>query len=856
MDREILQEALQIDYQLRSTFFYRKLYELGFNGFLAEIEKLIEISDNFNWEGRHNWGISETAWNILEESKIPKIAVFAHPRVLLEQPKLSGYYRSVAVLPQKAAKKLAFSSIDSIEEGKGKLSQDRALILCQLYNSHSSLIIESTNEYSQTDMQALMYASAGAQINGSWLNKIGEEAELLTRRILIRLLLDAQYIVAAILKDGSSRLDSEYLQDLVDKVDLLSGVRLINQTSIIFSTEPDLSLLNPSGEIVAVIEVKGGKDTAGALERYGAAKKSFEEAKRFNPHVTTIFLASCITDEVNRRLQNDEIVNYVYNLTQIVTSEEARYHFASDVLRFIDINIDVDKKIQSNESTQNSKKKVKQLNLPLEFDRKSKSDLTILNFSHEKVCEESARISLESQYAELLEETDEFNRKLVSYQGNKGEVAHGWIRYKEGFSFKLVEQLIKKFGIRPDDTILDPFCGSGTTLLVCKALGINALGFEILPICHLMWEAKAQLENYNIEELTNIFEQLIKANPSRTEFKFPHITITKDAFPAQTENDLMFFSNWINTQQISKEAKVLYQLLITSILEEVSYTRKDGQYLRWDYRSQKVQTRNQSRLSKSKNPIKAFNKGNLPTVKEALLSAFKTVLFDISSLQDILPKKSQQDVIRGSVLELLPKYESDRFSGVITSPPYCNRYDYTRTYALELAYLGVDESEIRALRQNQLCCTVENRSKLNRLTQIYRDINKVDRFENICKIFNENSAFREVNNALATRQKRGEINNQGILSMVEGYFCELTFLFAEIFRTCKKGAYVAFVNDNVRYGGEIIPVDMICTEIAETIGFVPEKIYVLPQRKGNSSQQMGRFGKESLRKSITVWRKP
>lgn len=356
MDKDILKEALQIDYRLRSTFFYRKLYELGFNSFLAEIEKLIALSDNFSWEARDNWGISETAWNILEKSNIPKIAVFAHPRVIQEQPKLSAYYRSIAVLPQKAAKKLAFSSIDAIETGKGKLSLDKALILCQLYNSHSSLIIESTNEYSQIDIQALMYASAGAQINGSWLNKIGEEAELLTRRILIRSLTEGQYIVAAILKDGSSRLDAEYLEDLVDKVDLLLGVRLNNQTSILFSSEPDLSLLNPAGEVVAVIEVKGGKDTAGALERYGAAKKSFEQAKRINPNVTTIFLASCITDEVNRRLQNDELVNYIYDLTQIFTDEKMRYRFAADVLKFIDIRIELDNKIQSINSTGNQEK--------------------------------------------------------------------------------------------------------------------------------------------------------------------------------------------------------------------------------------------------------------------------------------------------------------------------------------------------------------------------------------------------------------------------------------------------------------------------------------------------------------------
>lgn len=455
-----------------------------------------------------------------------------------------------------------------------------------------------------------------------------------------------------------------------------------------------------------------------------------------------------------------------------------------------------------------------------------------------------------------MEETEDFNRKLVSYQGNKGEIAHGWIRYKEGFSFKLVELLIKEFGIRQGNTILEPFCGSGTTLLVCKALGINALGFEILPVCHLMWEAKSYLEKYDVEELTDTFNRLIETEPNKAELAFPHIVITKDAFSQKTENDLMFFSAWIEDQTVSKETKALYRLLITSILEEVSYTRKDGQYLRWDYRSDKVQQRNQARISKGKKPVKQFYKGEIPTVKESLLCAFEKVLFDIKPLQRNLELEGYQNVVKGSVLEILPKYEGDQFSGVITSPPYCNRYDYTRTYALELAYLGVDELEVRKLRQNQLCCTVENRSKLSRLEQIYRENNRLDDFKRINQIITENSVFREINSALRVRQERGEINNPGILSMVEGYFYELSFLFAEIFRTCKKGAYVAFVNDNVRYGGEIIPVDVLCTEIAELIGFIPEKIYVLPQRKGNSSQQMGRFGREELRKSITVWRKP
>ena len=91
--------------------------------------------------------------------------------------------------------------------------------------------------------------------------------------------------------------------------------------------------------------------------------------------------------------------------------------------------------------------------------------------------------------------------------------------------------------------------------------------------------------------------------------------------------------------------------------------------------------------------------------------------------------------------------------------------------------------------------------------------------------------------------------------MVNGYFLELTFIYAELFRLCKKGAKIAFVNDNVRYGGEVISVDYLSTELAEQIGFNPVKVYSLKQQKGNSSQQMAKFGRVALRKSITVWNK-
>ncbi len=476
-------------------------------------------------------------------------------------------------------------------------------------------------------------------------------------------------------------------------------------------------------------------------------------------------------------------------------------------------------------------------------------------YANDGVTSCKARIALELKYASLLTPTDEFNRKLVSYQANKQARLHNWLKYKEGFSAQLVETLLGKFGIGPGQKILEPFAGSATTLLVAKELGIDATGIEILPVCHLAWQAKSRYREYDLVELHQILKWAEETSPDLNNSAFPHITITETAFPPEQESQLMWYREQLETMAVSNLTKLLLQLVLMSILEDISFTRKDGQYLRWDSRAPKAQKRDARRVTQDKPPFKAFDKGKVFETKEAFLTALKQVIFGIESMRANGELPGQQDLIEGTVLETLPKLEGEQFDAVITSPPYCNRYDYTRTYALELAFLGADEDEVRNLRQELLSCTVENRSKLGRLEAFYSSIDRSADFERVVNVVNSNPALQEALNAIRTRGAKGDLNNKGVIRMVEGYFTELAFVILELHRVCRVGAHVAIVNDNVRYGGEIIPVDLLMTDLAASFGFCPETVFVLPQRKGNSSQQMGKYGREANRKSIVVWSK-
>jgi len=128
-------------------------------------------------------------------------------------------------------------------------------------------------------------------------------------------------------KESPVIFDSSNYLSHIEKVEELKGFKLRNNKTILFSSDPDVELVNSDGTTLAVIEIKGGRDTAGALERYGAAKKSFEDAQSYNPNVVTVFLANCITKSVESKILEDKTFSKYYDLSTFLTNDDNKMNF-------------------------------------------------------------------------------------------------------------------------------------------------------------------------------------------------------------------------------------------------------------------------------------------------------------------------------------------------------------------------------------------------------------------------------------------------------------------------------------------------------------------------------------------------
>lgn len=450
-----------------------------------------------------------------------------------------------------------------------------------------------------------------------------------------------------------------------------------------------------------------------------------------------------------------------------------------------------------------------------------------------------ARQALLEKYSGIMEINHSLSRQLVSYQGNKLAPGLRWLKYREGFSDSLIRHLFATAGWGKGHRILDPFSGIGTTAMRASLDG-EGTGIELMPVGITVTRAIASLSVMSLSELKTLRKEILSCfrRKPKEKFFFNHVPISQGAFSDVCESQIACYREL--EERSTENNRHLLRTLALAVLEEVSFTRKDGQYLRWDSRSGRSKAR--------------LNKGPLLDFATAISLRIEQVIEDLPRIHEVC-KPSQVRLIQGSSLERMPMLPSNYFDGVVTSPPYANRYDYTRTYALELAYCDYSNEDIKALRQTLLSATVENRSKVETLAKLFNDLGRGGDIHRIMAQVNSNGALNEVLNCLTRSGARGDLSNLNVISLVRNYFIEMAVIISEIARVLKVGGKVFMVNDNVQYAGEEVPVDLILSSLAEQNSMSIEKIWMLAKGKGNASQQMGKYGRREIRKCVYVWEK-
>jgi hypothetical protein len=340
-------------------------------------------------------------------------------------------------------------------------------------------------------------------------------------------------------------------------------------------------------------------------------------------------------------------------------------------------------------------------------------------------------------WIELTQEKLEL-RNTISYVGNKSLPLLRLFRYKEAFSLAFVQQMINELKLSDSDLVLDPFCGMGTTLLASGINGISGIGIDKSPLALFISKTLPLLLTIEPCYLRETYQQLI----SHLE-KQPLASIAKDvpiikiAFLPDVLTTLRKLKSAIDN--LDTPIRDAIMLLFLSILEDCSYTSKDGQFLRLNRRKNIAE------------PIKLL---------ENKIYEAEQDLYLVEQLgwrrKWRAPIVMQCDARQMSqcLLHVSP-------TAIITSPPYANRYDYIRSYTLELCFGFVrNYEELKALRSDMLRSHIEARVNPDEYPSHY--------------------IAQEIIKSL--EQRRSKLNNPRIPLMLRGYFVDMELVIKEFAR--------------------------------------------------------------------------
>ncbi len=371
---------------------------------------------------------------------------------------------------------------------------------------------------------------------------------------------------------------------------------------------------------------------------------------------------------------------------------------------------------------------------------------------------------------------------------------HRWLVFPHSFAPELVSWLIGQLDLDRRGTLLDPFCGAGTTLLEGERHGFSPVGVDLLPLAVLASRAKLiRPSRGDLRAARKRAVRAARAAPAR----IPRSALLRRAFTPMGHGRLV-----ASLQSASGPGADCVRLATLAIAPRFSSLVADGGWLR---------------VSESE---------LLPRlIPDTLDEALSKMEEDVGEE----PTRGSAQIHHADA-RALPLRDCS-VDAVITSPPYPNRHDYTRVFAVELE-LGFSLGDsVKALRYGALRSHPEAQC-----------VPKPDGYRS------PRGLRKEVGRVSTLHPDRR------IPRMLDGYFIDLHLVLRDLARVVRRGGVVALVVGNAQYAGVSIPVDDHLVRLARQVGFSVIDVVVLRLR-GNSAQQMATHGRRPSRESAVLLRR-
>jgi len=420
---------------------------------------------------------------------------------------------------------------------------------------------------------------------------------------------------------------------------------------------------------------------------------------------------------------------------------------------------------------------------------------------------------LERKYSGMMEKTDKLHLNVSTRASNDG--IYDWFPMVQRFTWSFLSEIFKGEELKESQIILDPFMGSGNTLVACLEFGKKGYGVDVSPFFWFITHVKTS--EYSVSDFGEAIDEIGHTRVKKYDDEIPELSSFATLFDRERLCTLFKFKNM--ALGLDSKAKELLLFALVSELINFSMATRYGKGLRKEKLKKPidVETTLRLKLMKMKKDYELFNQKTTFLQRELF-----PLLGDARSLNHITDPTGRRNT--------LPKGQIDC---VITSPPYCNSADYVEMYKLEHWFLDCVKSykEFRELSHS----TIRSHTTLNNEKIKWRHYV----VEDVCNVLENN-----------------DIWNRKIPIMIRAYFDDLHTCLGELKRVLHPKGIIFLLVANSSYGAIPIPTDLLLAEAANSVGFYLEKINIVRPftTSGQQWRIMDSASKKLLRESILILR--